>query len=185
MSPQPLLETKRLILRPFQLSDAKEVQRLAGVKEIASTTLNIPHPYPDGAAEAWISTHQDTYEAGKGVVYAITYRVVSHLVGAISLMDLSQGHQAELGYWIGSPHWNRGYCTEAARALMQFGFERLGLHRIHARHLSRNPASGRVMQKLGMQYEGKRRQHVEKWGVFEDLEMYGILKAEWEANSAQ
>jgi RimJ/RimL family protein N-acetyltransferase len=62
-----------------------------------------------------------------------------------------------------------------------YGFESHDLHRIYATHLTRNPASGRVMQKIGMTYEGRRREHVQKWGVFEDLEMYAILRQEWEA----
>jgi RimJ/RimL family protein N-acetyltransferase len=83
---------------------------------------------------------------------------------------------AEMGYWIGKPFWNHGYCTEAAKRLVRFGFEALQLNRILARHLSRNPASGRVMEKIGMQYEGCLRQHIKKWGVFEDLKIYAILK---------
>ena len=179
MSEQPILETERLILRPFELADAKEVQRLAGAREIAATTLNIPHPYEDGMAEEWIGTHQETFEQGRGVSFAITTRGDGRLIGAISLMGIRPGHQAELGYWIGEPHWNQGFCTEAARAVVGYGFRVLGLNRIHACHLTRNPASGRVMQKLGMVHEGRRRQHVEKWGAFEDLELYGMLRREW------
>jgi ribosomal-protein-alanine N-acetyltransferase len=179
MGQRPTLETQRLILRPFQLADAPDVQRLAGSRDIASTTLNIPHPYEDGMAEEWISKHQETFEQGRGVTLAITSRSGANLIGAISLMDISPGHRAELGYWIGKPYWNQGFCSEASRAVVGYGFQVLGLNRIHACHLTRNPASGRVMQKLGMQHEGCRRQHVQKWEVFEDLEMYGILRSEW------
>ena len=67
---QPTLETERLILRPFDLSDGPRIQLLAGDESIASTTLNIPHPYEDGMAEEWIRTHQDEFEKGnvKGYV---------------------------------------------------------------------------------------------------------------------
>ena len=74
MDPQPILETERLILRPFKISDAEKVQKLAGAKQIASTTLNIPHPYPDGAAEEWINSHKEKYESGKGAYFAITLK---------------------------------------------------------------------------------------------------------------
>ena len=84
-------------------------------------------------------------------------------------------NQAELGYWIGKPYWNKCYASEAAKAILRFGFKELNLHRIHAHHLSRNPASGKVLQKIGMQHEGCLRHHIRKWGKFEDMEMYGIL----------
>lgn len=176
MRSQPILETKRLILRPFALTDAPDVQCLAGDRAIADTTLNMPHPYEDGMAEAWIGSHQAIFDDGKGVHFAITLRSDGALVGAISLMGMVKGHQAEMGYWIGKPYWNQGYCTEAGRAVVSYAFSELGLARVHAGHLTRNPASGRVMQKIGMQHEGCRRQHVQKWGKFEDLDLYGILR---------
>ena len=187
MTRQPKLVTERLMLRPFSLSDAPDVQRLAGAKEIAATTANIPHPYEDGVAEAWIGTHQEQFEKGEQATFAVVLKGVSAenvsehtLIGAISLLAISQRHaRAELGYWIGVPYWNRGYCTEATRAILRYGFETLGLNRIQARHLARNPASGRVMQKAGMRYEGTMRQAVRKWDVFEDVKLYAILKSEY------
>ena len=176
----PTLETERLVLRPFGPDDAGEVQRLAGDRAVAETTANIPHPYEDGMAEDWISRHEDTFANGRGVTFAVTRKPDGALVGAISLMGLAEGHQAELGYWIGKPYWNRGFCTEAGRAVLRYAFTELALLRVHACHLSRNPASGRVMQKLGMVHEGRRRQHVIKWGQCEDLDLYGILKGEWD-----
>ena len=179
MSSQSILETERLILRPFQISDSETVEKLAGDKQIASTTLHIPHPYPKGGAAEWIATHEPKYLEGKGVVYAITLKNNGELVGSISLMNMVKGHQAELGYWVGVPYWSKGICTEAGNALLEYGFETLGLNRVHACYLSRNPASGRVMEKLGMRYEGTRRQHILKWGVYEDLELKGILRSDW------
>jgi RimJ/RimL family protein N-acetyltransferase/GNAT superfamily N-acetyltransferase len=176
---QPMLETPRLTLRPFALADAADVQRLAGDRAIADTTLNIPHPYDDGMAEAWISTHQPKYAAGELANFAVIERAGDALVGAIGLMIKRDYDRAELGYWIGRPYWGRGYCTEAARAVLAFGFTTLNLVRIHATHLSRNPASGRVMQKIGMTREGMLRQHVKKWDRHEDLVEYGILREEW------
>jgi ribosomal-protein-alanine N-acetyltransferase len=92
---------------------------------------------------------------------------------------MSVGHQAELGYWIGEPFWNQGLCTDAGQAVVNYGFTALELIRIHSCHIKRNPASGRVMQKIGMTHEGFRRQHVRKWDVLEDLDLYGILKEDW------
>jgi RimJ/RimL family protein N-acetyltransferase len=184
MNQQPTLETERLILRPFALSDAGDVQRLAGDRAIADTTKTIPHPYEDGMAEKWISSHPEVFDQGKGVTFAITLKPQGMLVGAISLLNMIKGHQAELGYWIAKPCWNRGFCTEAGRAVLEFGFGVLGLNRIHACHFSRNPSSGRVMLKLGMTHEGCRKQHIRKWDKFEDLELYGILKADWQKQQA-
>ena len=179
MIPQPTLETERLVLRPFTLGDAENVQILAGDRKIAATTLNLPHPYEDGMAEEWIGTHEERYQSGMGVTYAITKKESGELVGTVSIMGIVEGHQGELGYWVGVPYWNRGYCTEAAREIIRYGFMERGLLRIHARHLSRNPSSGRVMEKLGLIHEGTRRQHILKWDVFEDIELRGILKDEW------
>ena len=177
--PQPTLETERLWLRPFSLADAGTVQGLAGAREVATTTLNIPHPYDDGMAEAWIRAHAPAYEADEQATFALTLRQTDELVGAIGLMIHRPHARAELGYWVGLPFWNRGYATEAAQAVLRFGFEALDLHRIFAQHLVRNPASGRVMQKAGMRHEARLRQHINKWGTFEDIDLYGILVDEW------
>jgi RimJ/RimL family protein N-acetyltransferase len=179
MAEQPRLETERLVLRSFSMDDAADVQRLAGAAEVALTTLNVPHPYEDGLAEDWISQHRAQFEAGQGVNYAVTLKETGELVGAMGLVINERHNRAEMGYWIGVPYWNRGYGTEAARALVTYGFETLGLNRIHATHFTRNPASGRIMQKLGMHREGQMRQHVRKGDTYEDLVLYGLLRDEW------
>jgi len=92
--------------------------------------------------------------------------------------------RAELGYWIAVHNWNRGYATEASKRLIDFAFEVLGLHRIEARHFLRNPASGKVMKKLGMTPEGIERDWAFKWDRFETLAVYSILEPEWRAARA-
>lgn len=180
MSERPTLETKRLQLRPFTLEDASSVQQLAGDRAIADTTQFIPHPYENGMAEKWIGTHQEEFEKGNQVVFAIALRQGNYLIGAMGLSSIDNEHDyAALGYWIGKPYWNQGFCTEAGRAVLNYGFEQLNLNRIYAEHFMRNPASGRVMQKLGMTHEGCLRQHIKKWGHYEDVEVYGILKKEF------
>jgi ribosomal-protein-alanine N-acetyltransferase len=176
---QPTLKTERLVLHPFMLADAPAVQALAGAREVASTTLNVPHPYEDGMAETWIGTHAPGYAAGEQATFAVRLKEGNALVGAIGLTVSGDHARAELGYWIGVPHWNRGYASEAAVEMLRFGFEELGLNRIYAIHLVRNPASGRVMQKAGMRHEGTLRQHVRKWGAFEDVACYGLIAADW------
>jgi RimJ/RimL family protein N-acetyltransferase len=136
-------------------------------------------------AEAWIATHEDAYADDESVTCAIVVRddgdmddARGELVGAITLRLELDDARADLGYWIGVPFWRHGYATEAVRTMLEYGFATLGLHRIHASHLTRNPASGRVMQKAGMRLEGVQRGHVLKYGVFEDLAKYGILRSD-------
>jgi len=179
MNERPTIETGRLVLRPFTLDGATDVQTLAGDKDIASTTLRIPHPYEDGMAEQWIGKHQENFHLGREVNCAIALRADGVLIGSIGLIIDRDNDQAELGYWIAKPHWNQGYATEASAAVVRYGFEVLGLNRIYASSFSRNPASGRVMEKIGMSYEGCLKQHVKKWGVYEDLVHYGILKGDY------
>ncbi|HYH07893.1 MAG TPA: GNAT family protein [Thermoanaerobaculia bacterium] len=174
---RPTLRTTRLTLRPFTLDDAPAVQRLAGAYEVALNTLLVPHPYPDGAAEAWIDTHQDDFDANRLHTFAIDDGA---LVGAIGLVMKGDGI-AEIGYWIGVPFWNRGYTTEAAIEIIRYGFEDAGLERVFAGYFARNEASGRVMQKVGMTYEGTLRRHAVKWGERLDVVYYGILREEWAA----
>jgi [ribosomal protein S5]-alanine N-acetyltransferase len=156
------------------------VTLLAGDRDVPKTTLALDHPYELSSAENWIATHQDGFEKGKQVVFAITLKESGELIGAMGLgLNLDQ-ELAELGYWIGKPYWSRGYCTEAAHAVLHFAFTEFRLNRIYAHHFSHNPASGRVMQKVGMRHEGHLRQHVKKWGEFFDVEAYGILRSEFE-----
>jgi RimJ/RimL family protein N-acetyltransferase len=179
MAKQPNITTDRLILRPFELSDASTVQQLVGDLAIADTTLNIPHPYLDGMAEGWIATHQPQFEIGTSVVFAITLRTTGALIGSISLGIERRHNRAELGYWIGVPYWGKGYCTEAGHELFAYGFTSLELNRIYSCHFTRNPASGKVMQKLGMIQEGIARKSVKKGNHYEDIVNYSILLEDW------
>ena len=83
------------------------------------------------------------------------------------------GSQAELGYWIGEPYWGMGYCTEAARELIQFSFQKMGLKKIMSEHLTSNPASGKVMEKVGMRHV-MTTQKVDRHGENASMEVYEI-----------
>ncbi|MEJ2355154.1 MAG: GNAT family N-acetyltransferase [candidate division WOR-3 bacterium] len=175
---RPTLTTKRLILRPLLLSDADRVRLLAGNRKIADKMLNIPHPYKKGIAREWISTHQAKFEEGEAIHFAIVLKSGEVLIGVIGLNVNKDYNRAELGYWIGEEFWGRGYATEAARAVVEYGFLRLSLHKITSSHFARNPASGKVMRKIGMKKEGFRKEHVIKWGKYEDLIDYAIFATE-------
>ena len=175
----PVIDTARLRLRPLAATDAPVLQFLAGDKAVADTTLSIPHPYPDGVAEAWISTHAGKWEAHEEMVLAITQAAGRELMGSISLMIQPAHAIGQIGYWIGVPFWNHGYTTEAARAVIDFGFRTIGLSRIEAHHMTLNPASGRVMEKAGMRREGFSAQAVRKNGLLRDVVFYGIERRDW------
>jgi ribosomal-protein-alanine N-acetyltransferase len=174
---QPLPATQRLILRPFVLEDAAEVQRLAGAWEVARMTLNVPHPYQNGMAENWIARQPENQSTRN---FAVVLRTTQQLCGCIGLRFDDANATAEMGYWIGVPFWNKGFCTEAASAVVDHGFSTRDLHKVQARHLGCNIASGRVMQKIGMTREGTLRQHVLRHDEHHDLVCYGILRSEWE-----
>lgn len=178
-----MLETPRLRLRPYRLTDAADLQRLAGDRRIAATTATIPHPYPDGAAEAFIGTHEAQWQAGTHLTLAIADRTTDALVGGVGLVCEREHARAELGYWIAVPYWGQGFATEAAAALCGYGFDVLGLYRIEARHVAGNTASGAVMRKLGMQVDGVLRGHVVKWDERHDLVVCSVLAPEWSAPS--
>lgn len=174
----PRLSTDRLVLRPFTLSDGPVVEELAGAREVADTTLAMPHPYPAGGGAAWIAGHEDNWSRNSVLALAVCDRRSQNLLGAVSLHVDEMHRHGEIGYWIGAKYWGNGYATEAARAMVDYGFTELGLHRVQARHFVRNPASGRVLQKLGMTLEGTHRDLYVRWEQFETVNVYAILESD-------
>lgn len=173
-----MLKTTRLALRPFTEEDAPEVARLAGDRRVAEGTANIPHPYTEDDARAWIGTHAEGLTRGTLVNCAVTGRKDGTLYGAVGIVVNPAQKHAELGYWLGVPYWNRGYTTEAAAALVRHAFEEMGLLRVYAMYRTGNPASGRVMEKLGMAREGVMREHWKRRfdEGYDDLAFYGLLE---------
>ncbi len=171
----PTLETARLRLRPYSEADIPELLPLIGAREIAATTGRIPHPYSVEDARQFLARMETDPE----VRLAVILRSNGHLIGGVGLRLVEPHQQAELGYWIGVPYWGCGYATEAAGEMLRYGFEQLKLHRIFANHFKNNPASGRILRKLGMEYEGCQHGHFRKWDQFVDLELYGLLRQDW------
>jgi ribosomal-protein-alanine N-acetyltransferase len=174
----PTLETERLILRAFSLSDAPALSQLAGHPDIAATTLNMPQPYTEADAKAFIESAQDN---SKNHSFAIVRKSDQQLLGGMGIHPDMRHQHAELGYWIGVPYWNQGYASETARRIVAYGFEDLKLRRIYAGYFTQNIASRRVMEKVGMTYEGTLRQHYERFGNFYDVGYLSILRSEWES----
>jgi [ribosomal protein S5]-alanine N-acetyltransferase len=173
------LRTPRLLLRSFERSDIPAIVRLAGARKIAATTANIPHPYTEYDAQSFLEYADNEFRAGRSVAFAVTISPGGELCGSVGLVITPAHERAEIGYWIGVPYWGQGFATEAASAVMAFGFEKLRLNRIYASHFAGNTASQRVLEKIGMCHEGPSRQHIRKWNRFIDLENYGLLRSEF------
>ena len=177
---RPSLETERFALRPFSSEDEEAVFTICSEKEIAANTRTIPHPYPREQASHWIKQHPELWQQGKAAIFAICEKSSAELVGAVGLEINESDQNAELGYWIDKKRWGEGICTEASKEVLRFGFETLSLNKIHAHYITSNPASGRVMEKIGLKSEGLLRGHIRKWGQFYDVSWYGLLKSDFE-----
>jgi ribosomal-protein-alanine N-acetyltransferase len=169
---QGRIETDRLLLRPFGLTDAPIVQRELSRVEMARM-LSIPHPYPEDGATEWIAT------ARPGRDFAIVLRETNDVVGGISLIENEQHRRAALAYWCAIDSWGQGYATEAVRAIIEYGFRALALNRVYAECHGDNPASRRVLEKAGMTFEGHLRQHSFRVDRFADKLLFGALRDEW------
>lgn len=191
---QPELRTRRLLLRPFRANDAADVRVIVDNDSIASTTRTIDLPFTESMAQSWIQPQAENWRTQCAVVYAICFNPLADtttesmltepalteptLVGAVGLEINDEDDRAELGYWVAEDYWGRGIATEASKKMLNFGFDMLRLNKVVAFHMARNPASGRVLEKLGMRKEGFFQQHVKKWGQFEDVVAYGILQSD-------
>ena len=173
-----MLQTERLTLREFTETDIPELVPLIGAREVAEMTLTIPHPYEEEHAREYLSIKPKENE----LRMAIRRRSDGRLIGGIGLHPQMEHSRAEMGYWIGVPFWGNGYATEAAREIMRHGFETFKLNRIFAGHFEGNAASGAILLKLGMRYEGCARQSVLKRDKFLDVHLYAILRKEYSAS---
>ncbi|GAM14539.1 GNAT family N-acetyltransferase [Mesobacillus selenatarsenatis] len=172
------ITTSRLILRMFQKSDAEDVARLCHNYNIYKNTLYLPYPYSIKDALSWMESHLENYEASKSYEFAVTDKESGQLFGAIALSNNQRFNHGEIAYWIGEEYWGRGFATEAAEAIVQFAFSEMKYHKVFARCFHSNPASGRVLEKLGMRKEGILIDHVRKENRYEDLVHYGIINTQ-------
>jgi RimJ/RimL family protein N-acetyltransferase len=183
VSPDPILRTQRLVLRPFAEEDAPRLAVLAGTRRIADTTISIPHPYSPEQALGEIRRFQAEFQAGHSAhfVFALA-ETPTEWFGEVLLKLIDLVHsQAELGFFIDDASGGRGYVTEAAAEALRYGFGPLALNRINAHSMVRNPASARVLARLGFHHEGVLRQRVRKWGVFEDVDAWSLLRGDPES----
>lgn len=181
MIEQTVLTTRHLRLRPLRITDSSAIQIAASSRKIADTMITIPHPYPPGEAEKYIVRQQAEQKTGRSVTFVIEQMEDGWFFGLVEVRDINREHsQGELSFWLTVEAWGRGYMSDVVGVVVQYGFEDLDLNRLFAYHMTRNPASGRVLEKNGFKQEGLLRQCVRKWGQFEDVALMAILRQEWQ-----
>ncbi len=173
-----VLEAETIRMRPLESGDIPHILELASAAEIAENTF-VPHPYPPEAAAEFVHKARERWRYDEGFTFAIIDKDANQFVGAMGIHPKGKHHTAEVGYWIGRPFWGRGLATAALRLIIQFGFEQLGLNRIQAGHFRHNAASGRVMQKANMRYEGLQRQGMYHRDQYKDIVCYAILREDY------
>jgi len=172
----PSLETPRLILRRLRLDDVDDVFAYASDPDVARTVTWEAHRSVEDS-RAFVQTMLRRYERGEVANWGMELRETGRIIGTCGYILWNTAHDsAEIAYALGRPWWNRGLMTEALRAVLAFGWERMGLHRVEAHCRTDNPASERVMQKLGMRLEGINRGALRMKGVYVDLKHYAVLR---------
>ena len=176
----PTLLTHRLILRPARMSDAEDLYEYSRDPQVARHVLWDAHTSIH-QTRAYLRYLLRQYRNAAPSSFVIALRDSGKVIGTIGFMWVQQDNRsAEVGYSLSRQYWNRGYMSEALRAIVEFGFSKLLLNRIEAQHEIDNPASGRVMLHAGMRREGTLRQRLYNKGRYVDVELYAILRSDFE-----
>lgn len=170
------IETKRLILRKFTISDADDMYKNWASDDEVTKFLTWPSHTDVDVSKRVIDTWIKGYSDDKNYQWCIELKSIGEAIGSIGVVDYKENIGAvEIGYCIGSKYWNQGITSEALNALIQFFFQEVGANRIELRHDPLNPSSGKVMLKCGLKYEGTRiKADRNNMGIC-DVAMYGIL----------
>jgi RimJ/RimL family protein N-acetyltransferase len=174
------IRTERLVLRRFTQDDVPDIIAFVSHPSVARAT---PEIEPTESAVTKYVERQNAYqpfELGKCFDLALQRKKDGRVIGLLSLV-CKEHRQGEIGWALGVDYRGQGYATEAAKALMTYGFASLGLHRIYATTSSANPGSWRVMERLGMRREAHLREAECRDGEWLDILIYGILAAEWQS----
>jgi RimJ/RimL family protein N-acetyltransferase len=147
---RPALETERLMLRRPDARDVGPIMAIVGDWEVVRRLARVPHPYHETDAHFFLNT-----VVPNEWVWAITLRESGELVGMVGLTPEADPNTAELGYYVARAHWGNGIATEAAGSVVHYGIHALCLRRIRSGHFVDNPASGRVLSKLGFVETGR------------------------------
>lgn len=171
----PSIITERLLLNLPQNSDSASIASALSKKVFYDNTLTLPNPYTEDSAKFWIQLAKKGI-ANQHYIFAIRQKEDNLLIGGIDLAINKKHNNAEIGYWIAEDFWNRGYATEAVKAIIDFGFTQLKLKRIYASHFDFNPASGKVLEKAGMSKEGILKCHTMKNNEYQNHVLYAIIR---------
>lgn len=163
-----IINTKRLVLREFRDEDAQDVYEYASNENVVKYLGFEPHQ----SVEASLDVIQKFYKNAN--VFAIEYN--GKCIGCIEIRVDLLNEVADIGYILNYNYWNQGFLTEALKEIIKYCFDTLKLNRVQASHFVENKASGRVMQKAGMLYEGTCIQKIKRKDIFYDVVMYGIVK---------
>ncbi|UZR95292.1 GNAT family N-acetyltransferase [Chondrinema litorale] len=174
------IKTERLRLSQLQAADIPNIVSYASNKKVADMTMNIPHPYKEEDAIYWINSANEGFKRRTQFTFRVAIKESNKFIGGMGLKIDNRFNKAELGYWIGEPYWGNGYATEAAGAVLSFGFEVLNLNKIFATHLIDNPASGKVMKKNGMIKEAELVEHFRKDEKYLTVVQYRLTRKEYE-----
>ncbi|MEM9404204.1 MAG: GNAT family protein [Pseudomonadota bacterium] len=177
-----LIPTERLRIATLSDRHATAMQSAAADRAIADTMISLPHPYPVGEALRHIEHLERQRESGRVFAFAIETIDTGDFCGTVEIRDIDREHeQGELSFWLARPAWGQGYMSEVLPVALRLGFEDIKLNRLYAHHMVRNPASGRVLEKNGFKREAVLRDRVRKWGVFEDVCLWAMLRRDWTA----
>ncbi len=168
------------MIREYKKCDIDDIARVASQPEIYATTYAIPRQYPISRAEWWIKFVKNNIKNKTAFEFGIFLKDSNIYLGNVGLINVSLTHnRADIAYYIDTAYRNMGYTTEAADAMLRYGFEGLGLKRIGGMCMSINPASRRVMEKLGMKFEGTARAELLKDNKYYDIDHLSILDFEY------
>ena len=179
------LETDRLILREFDAGDWQDV--LVYTSDPLVVQYMSFGPYTPAQAREWVNgcVSRAQEQPRRCFELALVPHGEDRVIGDITLeLDQDQPRMGSFAYVLHRPYWGRGYATEAMRALFNFGFDQLDLHRVYDACDVRNLASARVMEKLGLRREGHVRDRLWKDGTIHDEFQYAILAREWKGQRA-
>ncbi|MEI8134199.1 MAG: GNAT family protein [bacterium] len=179
LSHPPTLETERLLIRPLALPDAEAIFEYASDPDVSKYVLFDTHRTIDDSI-AFINQVLNCYSNNEPSALAIILKPENKLIGTIGYLNWHDQHKRiEIGYALSAKYWNQGIVTEASICLINFLFSASDLNRIEARCKVENIGSSRVMEKVGMKYEGTLREQLFVKGEFNDMKIYSILRHEW------